>query len=208
MDERSTPRTIADSVTAEGAAVALLERVRVVPRGVRAAQLDVHEMVRWIPFGDFRAPPDGKAVHVDAVINERAGPHLEGRGRQYFKSQPGRRDGFQVPRLSKEGKHLVSRARKPQFGLQRELLPRLAFLGVLRCQSRVEPRSTRFLIAANIRPRAATPSATGIQPAPEDGRRIPGNPNFEACSCRWPRPFCPRSAWCRSTRPRRKSQST
>jgi hypothetical protein len=69
MDKRATARTIADKVTAERDAMAFLEGVRVVPQGVGAAHLDVHELVRRIPLGDFRALADGKTVNGDSIIS-------------------------------------------------------------------------------------------------------------------------------------------
>ena len=122
MEKRATARTIADKVTAERAAMAFLEGVRVMPQGVGAAHLDVHELVRRIPLGDFCAPADGKTVNGDSIINQSAGPHDDGGRREDFELQPGRRDDLQVVGVGEEGKDLVSRARKPKFGLQREFL--------------------------------------------------------------------------------------
>ena len=54
-------------------------------------------------------------MHPDAIINQRPGPHFDGRWREDFKSQPRRRDGFQVSRLGEEEKHLIAGTRQPQF---------------------------------------------------------------------------------------------
>ena len=76
---------IADAIQTERASVALLESMGVMPQCVGAAQLQVHESMRRIPFGDFCSPADGQAMHPNPVVNERAGPHCDGRGRQHLK---------------------------------------------------------------------------------------------------------------------------
>ena len=84
IDERPAARAVAHVVQAKRAAVALLESVRVMPKGVGAAKLDINEAVRRIPRGDFRTPANGKAMDADAVINESSRPHGDGRGRQHL----------------------------------------------------------------------------------------------------------------------------
>jgi hypothetical protein len=110
--ERATARTIADKVTAERPAMAFFEGVRVMPQGIGAAQLNVHELVWRIPLGDFRAPADGKTVNGDAIINQGAGPHDDGGRREDFELQPARRDDLQVAGFGEEGKDLAPRPRK------------------------------------------------------------------------------------------------
>lgn len=84
VDERPAARPVAHVVQAKCAAVALLESVRVMPKGVGTAKLDINEAVRWIPFGDFRTPADGKGMHADAVVNESSRPHDDGRGGKHL----------------------------------------------------------------------------------------------------------------------------
>ena len=103
VDERSAARAIAHVVQAERASVALFEGVRVMPQGVGASKLDINEAVRRIPFGDFGPPADGEAVNSDAVVDECARTHFDGRGREYLKFQPRRREGLQIPRVGEEG---------------------------------------------------------------------------------------------------------
>ncbi len=105
----------------EGAAIPFLEHVCVMPQGVRASQLNVHEPVRWIPLGDFRAPADGKTVNGDSVINQDAGTQYDRRWREDFKLQTGRREGLQVARLGEEGEDFAARARNAGFGFEDKL---------------------------------------------------------------------------------------
>ena len=67
-----------------GAAVALGEGMRVTPQRVGAAELNIHKLARRIPLGDFRAPAQGKAMHANPVINQRAALHHDGAGCQDF----------------------------------------------------------------------------------------------------------------------------
>ena len=117
MDQRPAARAIAHVVQAERAAVALLEGVRVMPQRVRAAELDIHELVGRIPLGDFRAPADGNPMHADSIINERAGPHRIGPGVSTSNFSQG---GVRVSRLrasAKKGKtSLAGGEARARFG--------------------------------------------------------------------------------------------
>lgn len=84
VDERPAARPIANGVQTERAPIALHEGVRVMPQGVRATQLPIHELVRRIPFGDFGSPANGQSMHPNPVVNECAGPHCYGAGRQHL----------------------------------------------------------------------------------------------------------------------------
>lgn len=89
MDERATARAIAHLIEAERSAIPFLEGMRVMPQVIRAAQLNVHELVRRIPLGDFRASTDGNTVNGDAVIDQGASTQNDRRRREYLKLQPG-----------------------------------------------------------------------------------------------------------------------
>ena len=106
VNERTPARTITHAVKAKRAASVFLEGVRVVPQGVWAAQLHVHESVRRILLGDFRAPMEGKTVNGDSIINQGAGTQDDRRRCEDFELQPRRRKGLQVPRLGEERERL------------------------------------------------------------------------------------------------------
>ena len=105
-------------VQAEGAAVALLKGVGVMPQAVGTAQLSVNKAVGRLPFGDFRSPADGNAMHPNLIVDQGPRPHFDGAGRQHGEFHPRRSDGLEISRVGKEGEHLVPRARQPKFGLQ------------------------------------------------------------------------------------------
>lgn len=86
-----------------------------VPKGVRAAQLHVHELARRMPLDDLRAPADRNAVHCDAIIDQRALAHNDGSRRQDLELQPRRRKPLQIPRIGKKREDIAARARQPLF---------------------------------------------------------------------------------------------
>ena len=90
------------------------------PEGVRAAKLHIDEVVRRIPFRDFCAPADGQAMDADAIVEKRAGLHLNGLGREDFKLYPRRGDGLEIVRIGEEGEDFVTRTRKPKLGVEGE----------------------------------------------------------------------------------------
>ena len=111
---------MADVVEAERAAVALLERVGVVPEPVGAAQLHVDETMRRFPRDDPGAPAEGQAMDAEAVIDHRAGAHLDRRGRDDVELQKGRREFFQIRSVGEEGEDFGAWARKPLLGVESE----------------------------------------------------------------------------------------
>ena len=91
------------------------------PERIRTAALHIHELMRWIPPDDLGPPADGQTVNADAVVNERAGTYLDGRGCEDFKIQPRRRDGFKVVGVREKSEYLRARAGQPKFGVEGEL---------------------------------------------------------------------------------------
>jgi hypothetical protein len=122
IDECAAAWTVAHIVHATRASITFIKRVCVVPKAIRAAHLHVHEAVRWIPFGDLRAPADRNAMNPNTIINERPGLHRHGCGTQNFEFQPRRSDGLQVPSFGEEAENVVPPPRKPQFRVEQECL--------------------------------------------------------------------------------------
>ena len=69
IDEGAASGAVAHFVNAECATVALMERVPVIPEGVRASQLHIDERVGRVPLGDLATPTDGEAMNADAIID-------------------------------------------------------------------------------------------------------------------------------------------
>lgn len=124
LNQRPAARAIPNMVQAGGAAVALFEGVRMMPERIWAAELHIHELVRRIPLGDFRAPPDGNPTHTDAVVDERTRTHRDGCRGQHVETQPGRCDGLQVVRVREKCENLVPQTWQPQFGVESEFFHR------------------------------------------------------------------------------------
>ncbi len=59
-------------------------------------------------------------MHPDAVVNERAGAHINEAGCSHREFHPRWGKRVEVSRIGKEGKPLVAWAGKPNFGLQGE----------------------------------------------------------------------------------------
>ncbi len=120
VHQRAAARMVTDVVTAERAAIALGEGVGVVPQVVGPGKLLIDELMRRFPDDDLGSPADGDAVNLDAVIDEQAGTHDDGRGCQDFKLQPGRREFLEIARLAEEGKNFVARAWQPKLSVEEE----------------------------------------------------------------------------------------
>ena len=55
---------------------------------------------------DPGSPPDGDSIEVQFIVDEGAGPHDDGAGREDAKAQKGRRDALEVVGVGEEGKDL------------------------------------------------------------------------------------------------------
>src|SRR4051812_38871942 len=86
------------------------ELVRVVPQPVRAAQLDVYEALARHPCLDPRQPADPQAVEAQAVLDQRALPHLDRPRRDDAEAEPRRRDRLEGAGVREEREELVRRA--------------------------------------------------------------------------------------------------
>jgi curved DNA-binding protein CbpA len=109
---------ITHMVVGERAAVALFERVLVDPQPIRAANLLINEAKRRLPEIDARAPAQWNAAHAEAIINQRAGPHLNRRRRDNFEMEPRRGDHVEIRSVGEKRKYVFRRQPQPQFGLK------------------------------------------------------------------------------------------
>jgi hypothetical protein len=118
IHQRAATRMVTDVVAAERTTIALGEGVGVVPQIVGPGKLLIDELMRRIPDDNLGSPANGDAVNLDAVIDEKAGAHDNGRGCEDFKLQPRRREFLQIACLAEEGKNFVARAREPELGVE------------------------------------------------------------------------------------------
>ena len=86
-----------------------LERVTMTPERVRAFELHIYEVSRWIPLADLGQPMHGNSTHSDSIINASAHMHGNGRGRQYFEANPGWCQLWEVLRVGKKREHVRKR---------------------------------------------------------------------------------------------------
>jgi hypothetical protein len=105
-----------DFVVNEGAAVAFLEGVLVMPAAIRSADLVVREEVRWIPAGDFAFPVDRDAVDLDSILNARSDGHDDGLRSGDLEVEKRWGEHFKVFRGSEEREDFGKRTREPEFG--------------------------------------------------------------------------------------------
>ena len=88
------------------------------PFSVRAFQLLIDKLQRWIPAADSRPPPQGQTVKKDRVVdqcsfihaNRHRGEDLEAKGR--------RSDSHQIGGIRKECKNLPTRDGNDHLGLE------------------------------------------------------------------------------------------
>ena len=71
---------------------------------------------------NFSTPANGNSTDANAVIDQRAGGHGNGRRREDFELNPGRREGLEIVRFGKEGKDVVKRTGKPELSLESKFL--------------------------------------------------------------------------------------
>ena len=124
--EHAERHPVVDAVCDQRAVRVLLERVRVLPAGERAAQLHVDEAPRRLPALDPRAPRDGHAVQRQAVVDQRTLPDLKRLLRQDPEAEPGRRDRLQVGRVGEERERLVDAERDELLALDQPVGGRVA----------------------------------------------------------------------------------
>jgi len=86
----------------DGAFLGSSKRMRVMPEGIGASQLDVYKRKRWFKMGDERCPAQIMAVECDNIVDDRAVLHLNRPRREHVKSQPARRQPSEILRLRKE----------------------------------------------------------------------------------------------------------
>ena len=105
VSERAKGQGVAHLVNEAGLAVAqVLEAMGVVPEGVGALQLQVHEGMRRVVLGNQRRPSHRQATHRYHVIKHRARPHLQRARGDDAHPERLRCDGLEVLRRGEEGK--------------------------------------------------------------------------------------------------------
>jgi len=83
------------------------ESMRVTPHPIRAAQLNIHEMLRWFPAFNQRRPFDRNAIKLELIIDARARLQLYRAWRQNSKMKLFWSNRLQIIRIRKERKHFL-----------------------------------------------------------------------------------------------------
>ena len=85
---------------------------------IRTTPLDIHKYLRRVPALHFRLPGERETKETKAVLDACPFAEVNGLGRHNREPEFWRSNPFQVGCLSKEGKDLVTRKRKPHRGGQ------------------------------------------------------------------------------------------
>jgi len=96
VDEPAARDGVFNFVADQGTAVALFERVFVMPAAIRAMELIVGEGVRRVPAGDFALPAYGDAVKFELVLNARTEGNYDGPRREDTEVEEGRGELFEM----------------------------------------------------------------------------------------------------------------
>src|SRR6266478_7032398 len=169
IHQRPAGRPVANIIYATRSAGMGLKDMRVMPVGVGTAQLHIHKTMRRIPLGDFGPPMDRDTVNTDPIINERAGPHRDGRLGEHLEMQPGRRDGFQIARFAEKSENFFTWTRQPLLSLKSEFLHRGVHQSFVRIPHARKTHQPRNASKATNTPDASrtTPSHTDeVKPNP------------------------------------------
>lgn len=115
MNQRSTRGGVLNVVSDQRAAVLLFERMQVSPQSIGAAKLTIDESIGWLPFADFRSPPQWDPVEPQFIIDQSARAHQNWLRCLYMKMQPRGRNQFEAIRIREESKNLLDWPRQPEF---------------------------------------------------------------------------------------------
>src|SRR5262245_362110 len=88
------------------------------PERIGALGLVIDKAVGRFPRDDFALPLKRNAAQAQPIVEQRAFFERCFAARQYFKSQPRRRDPLEIMRIGKETEHSYERLRKPQIRLE------------------------------------------------------------------------------------------
>jgi hypothetical protein len=92
----SKGKCILHAIADERASVDSLKAMRVVPQLVWTLQLQIFKRERWLPGRDFGSPSHGNSMPMEPVVDQRAGEHLDGLGREDLKTQPWRSEQLEI----------------------------------------------------------------------------------------------------------------
>src|SRR5271163_521949 len=98
------------------AAVQSFEAMLMAPQFVWAGQLNVFEIVRWIPARDLCDPTKRNAMPNEPVTDVNSGCDFS-RNRHHAKLQPIRSQQLQIARVAEELKHVAQRPGNPLFAM-------------------------------------------------------------------------------------------
>ncbi len=109
--ERPERELVLDVVADGRPTVVGLEAMGVDPGPVGAVSLDVDEAAVRLPFDDLRLPGDRQTTNRQAVVDDRAGSHLDRERREHAELEPGRSERLEVSCVGEEREHLLDRPR-------------------------------------------------------------------------------------------------